>query len=400
MAGEEVEVVFEGADGAIRFASDDLVRDFQRVVHGWPQEHPHIAKDLFADVRLEGARWSVEILRPEPRQKSYDPVNGICDLIVELNWSRLRQNTQLICLHAAGVDMGQALVVFPSKRRAGKSTLTAELARRGHPVFTDDILAVQLNAKGVAEGLATGVSPRLRLPLPPDVSPRFADWVAGDTGPANRQYKYLTEAPVASFGAPSPIGAIVTLNRVTEDVPPRFEDINVKDVLPVLIHQNFGRFANSGHILSALGAIASDLPCLELTYGNFETAADFLEAAVQDGLLSVGAIADTGRKDLPDFDMTHAPFDAARRYHRRAGFQCIETGDEAFISDASGRGIFRMGPGMMPIWVLLEEPITLMEIVAVMHDIYMEVDSETIKRDVRTGLQKLNKAGLIEAVSD
>ena len=305
-----------------------------------------------------------------------------------------------MCLHAAGIQMGQALVVFPSKRRAGKSTLTAELARRGHRVFTDDILAVQLNEHGIAEGLATGVSPRLRLPLPSEASSGFCDWVAADSGPANKQYKYLTEAPAAAFGSASPIGAIITLDRVDEDIPPAFSQMDTEEVLPVLIYQNFGRFANAGRVLSAFGAIASELPCLKLTYGNFERAAEFLEAAVEEGLLADGAVADTNTARLPDFEQKNAPFDPERAYRQRAGFQCIRTGDEAFISDASGIGIFRMGPGMMPIWLLVEETMTLEEIVLVMSEMDPDVGRKTLRRDIRIGLEKLNKAGLIEPVDD
>lgn len=400
MSDEPIDVLFKGADGAIRFASDDMVRAFQRVAHGWPVDTDQSEQDLFAQVHPEGTRWFVDILRPERRQKSYNPVNGICDLIVELNWSRLRQNNELMCLHAAGIAMGQALVVFPSRRRAGKSTLTGELSRRGHRVFTDDILAVRLSNDGIAEGLATGVSPRLRLPLPPEASHRFCDWVESDRGPANRQYKYLTEAPVADYGDSAPIGAIVTLDRVEEDVAPVFSDMDAKDVLPILIHQNFGRFPNAGRILSAFGAIARDLPCLKLTYGSFERAADFLEAAVKDGLLSAGAVADTDTAILPDFETHYSPFNAEQRYRQRTGFQCIETGDEAFISDASGTGIFRMGQGMMPIWLLLEQPVTLDQIVEVMGDVFPDVTPDTLLKDTRKAMIQLNKAGLIDRADD
>lgn len=398
MSDEPIDVLFEGADGTIRFASDELEREFRRVVHGWPVDRSRVNQDPFAQVALEGARWSVDILRPERRHKSSNPVNRICDLIIELNWSRLRQNNELMCLHAAGIQMGEALVVFPSRRRAGKSTLTAELSRRGHRVFTDDILAVQLSSDGIAEGLATGVSPRLRLPLPPEASERFYSWVEQDQGPANKQYKYLTEAPVAGFDKAAPIGAIVTLNRVEEDVTPSFSDMDAKEVLPVLIHQNFGRFANSGRILSAFGAIARDLPCLKLTYGSFEQAADFLEEAVQKGLLAQHAVAEADSNALPDFERLKEPFEEARRYRQRAGFQCINTDDEAFVADANGVGIFRLGPGMIPIWLLLQEPVSLEEIIAVLSEVFPDVMPDTLLSDTRKAMRKLNHAGLIDPV--
>ncbi len=400
MANGPVEVHFHETDGAIRFSRPEMVQEFRRVVHDWPCAEGAGSVLPFADVSKDGVKWDVRILGPDPRQKTYDVVNGICDLIVELNWSRLRQKTELLCLHAAGVEMGEALLVLPSGRRAGKSTLTAELARRGHRVFSDDILALQLDANGVAIGLATGISPRLRVPLPAEATYRFLDWVNTDPGPSNRQYKYLTNAPVAEFNASKPLGAIVTLDRVDEDVEPAFSEIDPKVVLPVLIHQNFGRFAHSGRTLAALSAVAHGLPCLKLTYGNFERAADFLEALIAEGLLESGAKVSVNHRAVPDFDADIAPFDVEKRYRQRAGFHYVEANGEAFIADADGIGIFGMGPGMLPIWRLLEEPMSVSEIVAVMKEVFPETSRETLNNDASAALRQLNDAGLIEMVRD
>lgn len=397
MANNSVALHFQGTDGAIRFADVDMANTFRRIAHGWPCDADRGPSDPFAEVRQAGSGWSIRFLKPEPDLKTYDAVNSMCDLIVELNWSRLRENTQLMCLHAAGVEIGKSLVVFPSGRRAGKSTLTAELARRGYKVFSDDVLAVRLNEHGVAEGLATGVSPRLRVPLPPEASEDFRNWVWSDPGPGNRQYKFLTGAPVAPYGSSRRIGAIVTLDRVDDDVPPAFSEMAAKDVLPVLIHQNFGRFVHSGRALAAFSAMARDLPCLKLTYGNFAEAADFLEAAAEEGLVETGVMVDVEHGMLPDFDTPHAPFDPTRAYRQRVGFHCVVTGDEAFVSDANGLGIFRMGPGMLPIWMLLEEPVTLQDVVAVLAELFPDAGAETLFQDARTGLEQLNDAGLIEA---
>jgi hypothetical protein len=56
-----------------------------------------------------------------------------------------------------------------------------------------------------------------------------------------------------------------------------------------------------------------------------------------------------------------------------------------------------MGPGMLPIWTLLEEPMTLEAVVAVLNEAFPDIAEETLFRDVRTGLEQLNDAGLIEA---
>jgi len=399
VAEKRVELYFEGADGAIGFATPDMAAAFRKVVHGWPATEGAGPMGPFAELWGDGARWTLDVLRPDPRQRTYDPVNAICDLIVELNWSRLRRNVQLMCLHAAGVEMGDALVVFPSGRRAGKSTLTAELARRGHRVFSDDVLSVDLDGDGVAQGLATGIAPRLRLPLPPRASTGFRDWVAADPGPANRQYKYLTDAPVAPCGASRPLGAIVTLERVDGDAAPAFSRMDAGEVLPVLIHQNFGRFVHAGRALAAFEAIARDLPCLKMTYGDFERAADFLEAHAAGGLLAGAAVAGTGHAAEPVFARPSEDFDPARAYRRRSGLRSTEIDGVSFVADANGVGIFRLETGMLPIWVLLEEPITAEEIAEVLGALFPNVEGKTVRQDVDGALRQLAKAGLIAAVA-
>jgi hypothetical protein len=398
MASGRTELTFDGTDGAIVFARPDMAAAFRRVVHGWPATDAPRPAGPFAEVWPAGARWTIELLRPEPRQQRHDPVNGICDLIVELNWSRLRRRTDLMCLHAAGVEMGGSLVVFPSGRRAGKSTLTAELSRRGHRVFSDDVLAVDLDAAAVPRGLATGIAPRLRVPLPDDAPQAFRHWVAADAGPENRQYKYLTGAPVAAHGSSLPLGAIVTLDRVEGDVSPTVAQMDAGEVLPVLIHQNFGRFGHAGRTLAAFEAIARDLPCLRLTYGRFEEAADFLEARVAGGLLGSGAAARAADGTTPIFGGMVAPYDPARAYRRRPGFRSVDIDREAFVADADGIGIFRLGQGMLPIWRLLEEPLMAREIVAVLGVIFPNVGRDILTNDVDAALRQLNEAGLIEAV--
>ena len=400
MAGGRIELGFEGADGAIGFAAPNMAMAFRRVAHSWPVTETSVPGRLFAEVQQDGKRWAMEVFIPEPRKESYNPVNGICDLIVELNWSRLRKRNELLCLHAAGVAMGENLVVFPSGRRAGKSTLTAELSRRGHCVFSDDVLAVELNDGGVLQGLATGISPRLRLPLPEDASKAFGDWVSADSGPGNRQYKYLTDTPVASYGTSLPFGAIVTLDRVNGDVAAKISEMDAGEVLPMLIHQNFGRFGHAGRALAAFEAIARDLPCLKLTYGSFEKAADLLEASVADGLLGSRAGASTAHGAVPNFGRTVEPYDASRVYRRRLGFHGVEIEGEAFVADADGIGIFRLGPGMLPIWRLLEGAIKAPEIIAVLGDVFPATRREILINDVDTALRQLISAGLIEAMCE
>jgi hypothetical protein len=46
------------------------------------------------------------------------------------------------CLHASGVAFGEKAVAFVGSEGAGKSTTAAALAQRGHPILSDDVVAL------------------------------------------------------------------------------------------------------------------------------------------------------------------------------------------------------------------------------------------------------------------
>ncbi|MEJ6390248.1 hypothetical protein [Gymnodinialimonas ulvae] len=403
MASARITRHYNGTDGAIQFATPALRDAFETVVHGWPATDGAGPEGVFATVAQSvTGGWQINGLRPEPFERAFTEVSGICDLIVELNWSRLRQQGALMCLHAAAVEMADGrLVIFPSGRRAGKSTLTAELARRGHRVFSDDILPVTLTAQGMITGLATGVAPRLRLPLPRGAPWDFADWVAADCGPADRQYKYLLSAPVAVYDAPARIAAIVTLNRGGTPGAPSFAPMGPGEMLPILIHQNFGRFVHSGRALAVFDALVRGVPCVQLNYDDLGAAADLIEAMASEGLLSGGARADDAQDGVARLDEAGgATFVPHLAYGQRPGLTVTEIGGAAYVADASGIGIFELNAGLLPIWRLLEEPMCAVEVTAILSEVYGAGAPPTLAQDVTHAMAHLTAAELIAPVSE
>lgn len=68
-----------------------------------------------------------------------------------IEWQRFLLDTVLHCvslirgfeaLHASAVSMQEGVVAFVAAPGGGKSTLAAELVRRGHSLFSDDVLAL------------------------------------------------------------------------------------------------------------------------------------------------------------------------------------------------------------------------------------------------------------------
>ncbi len=330
-----------------------------------------------------------------------DPVDSLCALIVEIAWARLRQDTHLLCLHGAAVEFSGRLVVFPSTRRAGKSTLTVALASAGKTVFTDDFLPLQIGDNNRIEGLSHGISPRLRLPVPPQFGSRAEAYIAAHPGISNERYRYITPGPaeLARFNQPAPIGALVFLER-TEGRDPHIEETTAAEALRTLIAQNFSRAMNAAGILKVLGAVAEQTPAYRLQYDAVEPAIALLEsrfgnwqhppatfAGTPEESLFASALETDGWASGPDIGtatLLQAP-----------GITEVSTNGERFLSGRNGKSIHNLNDGAAMIWRLLEEPATSGEIVEMLHAVFPEQKKETIYSDVMETLAAFAANGLL-----
>ena len=164
---------------------DDLAPRIAAVLCGWRfREAPYSDQPApVITIRKAAKGYRIESpWRPSPAVYR-DRVDAVCSFIVDLIKALVADDPALLCLHAGGVEIGGRLVVFPSRYRAGKSTFAAYLAAAGTRVYADDVLPIDERAN---EGVAPGVQPRLRLPLPEGVDGAFRAFVQRRSGPANR----------------------------------------------------------------------------------------------------------------------------------------------------------------------------------------------------------------------
>ena len=201
---------FLGLDQPVDVTEPEAVLPLmQPIFTSWPHEPVAEGGPPFAQIGPsgDGRKWRLKAPRADKRDGLYDPVNAICDLICEMSWERLRSRPDLLCLHAAAVVFGDRLVMFPNQRRAGKSLLTATLARHGHAVFTDDFVPLAVDPETrVISGVANGIAPRLRLPLPDTLTAEHADWINAHITTRNKQYGYLSEIDLPQSGTEMPVG--------------------------------------------------------------------------------------------------------------------------------------------------------------------------------------------------
>lgn len=397
------DIIFRGLSAPLRVENaDDVTRLLPRVVPGLPFEMHEAAPERTPFFTISSTSKphvfrSENLVNPDKKPRRLNAVNALCDMIAALGTALPLEDDSLICLHAAGVVLGDTLVLFPNIRRAGKSTLSAALAHQGVEVFSDDVIPVFFDAAGQAFGRAMGAAPRIRLPLPETVAPDFRDWADSNPGPANRQYKYLDLPNQPQQGRALPLGAFVILDRQDDEVPPRLENVTPDAAMDVLLHQNFTRDRHSADVLSAIARTLQSRPAHRLVYSEPVEAAAFLVTT-----LGKGAAPDIPPKNpiqkfrLAEFSAVTPPPPAARaEITRRADTSAAVIGSTLYLSDAEGRAIHRMDPLAMVIWDIIEEPIARADLEAVLIEAFPETDPSRVASDLATLLSRLETAALI-----
>jgi Coenzyme PQQ synthesis protein D (PqqD) len=370
----------------------ELIDTIARIAPGWPHDLVAAGASVepAATIRPDGSdRYLISTLGMPGAERRYDAVDAVCDMIVELSLELHRSGEWLMCLHAAAIEVAGRLVILPNIRRAGKSTLTACLAARGHRVFSDDFFPVSISAKGHLLGHATGILPRLRLPVPESFSAGFRDWVASNEGDGNHRYKYLALPEVPPHGTPLPLGAMIFLDR-REGAVPELGPMATADAVAALLHQNFARGVHSGTVLATTEALFATVPAYRLSYGSAEEAAELLGKRFADWPDEPAILQDAPafrRVEEAAFTAPEAAFDPAAAYVRAEGIREMELAGDRYLADASGRGIHRLNAGALAVWHLIAEPLSLAEICDILTEAFPDISPIQIASDSASTLR-------------
>ena len=321
------------------------------------------------------------------------PVNAVCDIIAATSRQRAVEQPDELCLHAASVQLGSALAVFPAIRRTGKSVLTMTLASRGHRVFGDDVIPIP-RPSGTMDGIATGAPLRLRLPLPDTLLPEIRAYVSAHSGPGNRQYQYITSPDIAPHGTRVPIGALVRLIRKS-GAGPELRHMSRGVMLKSILHQNFARQATGGEILARLFALAESVPAYELAYDKPSDAAALLQDRLGD------LTAPDIMPDLPELPPPVPPQTVASDPDMpllqvpRADLKTLD--GEIIATNADMTRIIHLDVGAHRIWRLLAEPTSQTQAVDVLSGAFSDVPATRIATETAAIFARFRDCGLVSA---
>lgn len=260
----------------------DVLEGVKAILHGWDiqdlprsvklKPHAHIARTSAGTYR-----WRSDAM-PRPALWDRDPPASAMNVIrdvhdVIFDWF-LNEHPAHLCLHAAAVRIGSGLICFPSIHKAGKSTLCTALAASGQKVYCDDVLPIEPERN---YGMAMGMAPLLRRPLPAHLGTASINFVAARKGPANKGWVYVRLGlyEIAPFGEQAPIKAFVLLHRKNGGRP-KLEPVIKSQMLKELILQNFAEQVPPVQILDRLMSITEAAQCCQLQFDHIGDAAKLL----------------------------------------------------------------------------------------------------------------------------
>lgn len=188
------------------------------------------------------------------------------------------------CLHASALNIGGRAVLFAGDEGAGKSTIAAALARRGHPVISDDISA--LKERGT-EIVVIPSFPCLSL---------WTDSVAMVYGGQKELPEYsrnfekrrleLREEQLRFQEAPLKLGAVFLLGERDDGMNATVvEGVDVRESLMALVVHSYANSLISPEMrareFSLLGRIVSSIPIRRIRAGGGEQGLEQLCLAVE-----------------------------------------------------------------------------------------------------------------------
>ncbi len=387
------------------YSAPEMIEALTRVLPGWPLNHQPAAgacPELY--VYRDGEHlWqsapgtAEEFMLPSP-------ASAACSLVAELLSMRLERDTELLGVHGGSVEINGRLVLFPQSSKAGKSTLAVAFAAAGYRVFGDDVLG--LTPQG--EGVAMGVAPRLRLPLPLTFSSALADYARRYAGPEDDRYRFILppDAGLARAGEVCPVGALVLLERNAEpDIAPDVVTLSPGEGLLQLLCQNFAHAASFQQplpqaLMERLLPLMQRVPCLLLRYGEPLAGARHLAQVLARGDVcrdaepaAEGEWAKKGATITPDEVV--ASMDIGAPWRPASQVNAYPLGDELFLIHVPSGVIHRLNLTGRLVWLLLQqEPLAVDELGALLAE-HFHQPVKAVVADITGLMAALQVAGLV-----
>lgn len=322
----------------------------------------------------------------ETPQWAATPASAACALIIEMARSWLHARPGMLCLHCAAIERHGRLIVIAGTNRSGKSTLAAALGEAGATVICDDMLPLTEDGDGVA----LGVPPRIRLPLPDSLKTGLVGRAAERLVAADERYGYTMPRAMAPHGTSLPLGGIILLDRI-EAGETSFHAVDRGEALAQLLLRNLHRDIDAGNTLDRLLKLADRLPVARLRYADIEDAVGRLMTLDPDNWpetlppLAENWAQDTGSSLL----------DRQTMLTQANGVATRDVDGEIFAIDPRTEELFRLNAVAAIVWDILAEPVSVAEIADIIVEAFPHARPEQVEADIGSLVSALLERGLI-----
>ena len=381
-----------GLDPCVAIMDDGaLFNTLDEVMLGWRLEPA--GDGTKPDIHIERGNlgWTCSGETYEKPLRFRDPVSTACSLIASLYKAHTLAGRDGLCLHAAGVRMGQGLVLLTGHYRAGKTVVATACAAAGLQVFSDDIIPMTADGR---TAFAPGLAIRLRLPLPETLAPVTREFIERHRVASSERYAYIRPPSdrLARKGAEAPVTAIVSLNR-NDAGPAMLTRIGGGDALSETIRRNFAREISAARILDALDGVIERAVCLRLDYTRAEEAVAILRQAADSRF--AGLTETTETPQAADQERQCSPLALHKRISRVPGVVGRERDGQAFLTDAHEMVIFNLNETAAAFWRLIAEPASFGEVAALFAAGFPERSRDAIAVDLSHLARRLAQRGLV-----
>ena len=207
----------------------------------------------------------------------------------------LDESTVAANLHGAALTTQRGTgIVLVGRSRSGKTSLTAELAARGHTYLTDEMVGIDL-ATGILRAFPRPLSMRSE-----NLERITAKLVAGERTPTGSRPLVPAEALGARIARQSPAGAIVFLDHGSD--PPRLAGLPGAEALELLVANCMDIADEPTLAFTALAWLAATSASARLTFHDPVAGADAVEAFVASARPPEASWAVFVAREAPDAD--------------------------------------------------------------------------------------------------
>ncbi|MFE3839600.1 PqqD family protein [Pseudogemmobacter sonorensis] len=395
---------FPGLSGRIVMTPDPALRAaLGDCLAGWiPASRPADPGDdaVLAAVSARqgagGARYHLQSRYLDRPSANLPLASAVCALVADLSQNWAESHPDAIGLHCGALRIGGRLVLLTGRTRAGKSTLVTRLgAEPGVALFCDDVLPVVARdqGEGAGEGIALGIAPRLRLPVPA-ASARLRALARDSMILSDDRYGYVRLAGQAPHGTRAGLGSILFLDR-RAGAPARLHALDPAEALSALLRQTLTGFDSGAEAFERVRALTAEATCLRLVYSDLDEAA----------ALITGLFAEGGR---PPADFAPAPalppapaepfaraVPADHPFRRAPQARLRRHGGAAFLWRPGEAMLWELNPIGHLLWQMLETPGSAADLAEVLAEAFPDVAPDRILQDTARLLAALEEAGLV-----